>query len=199
MVRSMYYNTVAESTFLYLVFTFEDIIEYLQEGKVAIVETDTLYALTADASNSLSIQKIFQFKKRKPDHPLPILVRNLQMADNLAYIPKELKKDLSKLWPGPYTIVLQAKKNNIISPELYHNNTIALRVPGASPMSTILKHFRAPLVGTSANISGYSNLYKIHELEQNFPNIPILGDDINKNRKSSKIFQYKNDKLIQLR
>ncbi len=45
-------------------------IEFLKEGKVVAVPTETVYGLAADAMNPTAIAKVFEIKNRPADNPL---------------------------------------------------------------------------------------------------------------------------------
>lgn len=74
---------------------------------------------------------------------------------------------VESFWPGPLTIVLQ--KSNLISDIITGGlNTVALRVPNHVVPLTIVKELGQPVTGTSANLSGGTNITKPEEIYQTF-------------------------------
>ena len=113
-----------------------------KNGGVVICPTDTVYGFLADATNKKAVDKIFKIKKRPKLKPLPIFVKDIKMAKELAEINKEQEKILKKYWPGKYTFILKRKPNI----KLYgvHKNTIAIRIPKYKFLNNLLKKINKP-------------------------------------------------------
>lgn len=141
-------------------------IEAIQKGKIVICPTDTVYGLITDASNKKAVEKIFKIKKRPRQKPLPVFVRDLKMAKELAKIDEKQKKLLKRYWPGKYTFILERKHGT----KLYGvaKDTIALRIPKYKFLNDLLKKINKPLAQTSANISGKPASTKIEEALKQF-------------------------------
>jgi L-threonylcarbamoyladenylate synthase len=127
--------------------------EFISRGGVVVVPTDTVYGLAADASNPQAVAKLFRIKKRPQTKPVPVLIRDMEMAKDMAYIDKRLEKILAILWPGAITVILQKKAE---LPELVTagKRTIGLRLPDYKLLHFLLEAMGRPLTATSANISG---------------------------------------------
>jgi len=95
--------------------------------------------------------------------PLPVFVKDIKMAKQLAEISFEQEKILKKYWPGRYTFVLKQRMPN--SDEF---KTIALRIPKYKPLNSLLKKINKPLAQTSVNISGNPSMTKIREIRKVF-------------------------------
>lgn len=127
-------------------------------GDLVIVPTDTIYALTANATDDDAVAKIYFAKKRAGDLPLPILVRDINHAEQFAVFTAKTKQLAEKFWPGALTLILPLRPDTEISKIALHNEgSIALRVPHHSLFRQLLQKTQLPLVGTSANISGSEN------------------------------------------
>lgn len=157
----------------------EKTIQAVKDGQVIICPTDTVYIPVADATNKKAVRKVFLIKKRSLKNPIPIFVKNIEMAKKLAHINKEQEKFLKKVWftstnfcenpgkekklvkiapkiwvgKGKVTVIFKRKKSKI---KLYgvDKKTIALRIPNFKLVNFLLKELNRPLVGTSANITG---------------------------------------------
>ena len=73
------------------------------------IPTDALYTLVADPFNLHAVARVFEAKGRELHRSLPLLVRDLLMAEELA---GELTNRFCLLarhfWPGPLTIIVPA-------------------------------------------------------------------------------------------
>ena len=131
--------------------------DFLKQGKVLILPTDTIYGFVCDARNREAVQRIFKLKNRSHDKPLPVFVSKMSMAKELAHINKEQEQYLNKVWPGKVTAILKKKKNLPFT-----KDTIALRMPDYD-----LLKIDIPLAQTSVNISGaacFTNVKKIKQI-----------------------------------
>ena len=186
-------------------------VRILKNGGVVVCPTDTVYGFLADASNKKAVDKIFKIKKRPRSKPLPIFVKDLKMAKELAEISEKQAKILQKFWPGKYTFILKSKIKNQNSKlktknkKLYGvaETTIAIRMPKYKFLNDLLKKADRPLVQTSVNISGKEALIKIREIIQQFKkdkrlSLIIDAGDL-KEAKPSKIIDLTTRHLTRLR
>jgi L-threonylcarbamoyladenylate synthase len=150
----------------------------LKEGKVLICPTDTVYGLVADATNEKAVRKVLRIKRREKGKPIPIFVKDIKMAKELAEISKDQEEFLKKVWPGKITVVLKRRKNCGLAKILFgKEKTIGLRIPKYSFLNQLLKRLKRPLTGTSANISGLPASTKIKEVLSQFKN-KQFGPDV---------------------
>jgi len=155
----------------------KEIIESIRKGDVIVCPTDTVYGLICDATNKRAVKKLFKIKKRKIQKSVPIFVKDLKMAKELAKINEKQEKFLKSIWPGKITTVLKRKKTKI---NLYRvdKKTIALRVPKYKLIATLFKNLNRPLTGTSANISKKPATTKIEEVLRQFQGQKLQPDFI---------------------
>jgi L-threonylcarbamoyladenylate synthase len=127
----------------------------IRRGHVVAIPTDALYTLVADPFNLRAVTQVFTAKGREPHRSLPILVRDLMMAEELA---SELNNRFfilaRRFWPGPLTIIVPASAR---VPLKVTGNTgrLALRQAKARVAGDLVNLLNAPLISTSANISGH--------------------------------------------
>lgn len=163
----------------------------IRQGKVIVLPTDTVYGLICDATNKRAVKKLFKIKKRNKKKPLPIFVKDIKLAKKLAFINKKQEKIIRKSWPGKITVILKRKKGQ----ELYglDKNTIAVRISGHKLINSLFKTANAPLVQSSANISGKLASTKIKEIfaqfknQKNQPDLIIDAGNLPKSRPSKVI------------
>jgi L-threonylcarbamoyladenylate synthase len=186
--------------------------EAINNGWVVIFPTDTVYGFLADAENKKAIEKIYKIKNRPRSKPLPVFIKDIRMAKDLAEISESQEKIINKYWftrrssgvggPGAYTFVLKRKKGL----KLYDGGkgTVALRIPNYKPLNDLLKKINKPLAQTSANISGQPssnnilNIKKVFKSQKMRPDLIISAGNLPK-RKSSAIIDLTQDKIKFLR
>ena len=145
-----------------------EVIRTIKKGGVVIFPTDTVYGLMADLKEKDAVKKIFKIKKRAFKKPLPVFVKDLEMAKSLARINKEQEKILKRVWPGKVTALFKAKSIRFPKGILSQDKKIGLRIPDYKPLNLLLKKLNSPLVETSANISGVKASTKIKEILRQF-------------------------------
>lgn len=126
----------------------------LRQGRLVAFPTDTLYALGADASNPLALQRLFAAKGRSHANPIPLLVADLAMATRLVGgLSRPVARLAGRYWPGPLTLLLSAPPGAsrlVIS----RTGRIGLRVPDSPLALALILRLGRPVTGTSANRSG---------------------------------------------
>lgn len=176
----------------------DGIIDFINNGGVAVFPTDTVYGFLADAQNKKAVDKIYKIKKRPKSKPLAVFVKDFKMAKDLAEIDDKQIQKLKAKWPGKYTFVLYRKKIKLYDGE---KNTIAIRIPNYKFLNALLKKIDKPLVQTSVNISDNPALSKISDIIDQFNKFDILAVDRGnlKKSKASKIIDLTNNKIKILR
>jgi L-threonylcarbamoyladenylate synthase len=127
----------------------------VRRGEVVAIPTDALYTLVADPFNLGAVTGVFRAKGREAHRSLPLLVRDVIMAEELA---SELSNRFFILarhfWPGPLTVIVPASAR---VPLKVTGNTgrLALRRPQCKIADLLIDILNHPLIATSANISGH--------------------------------------------
>lgn len=178
-------------------------VKHLRAGHLVIYPTETAYALGADITNECAVRKIFRAKGRTKNKALPMIAASLAMAERYGNFSSMLKKLAKKYWPGPLTIVTPAKPKSIAKSVIGKDKTVAIRVSSHSLARLLSQRLGRPLVATSANISGYGNIYSVKSLKKSFAGAPatiyLLSGGTLPRRQPSTIIALKNGKLIVLR
>ena len=82
---------------------------FLTRGSVVAIPTDTFYGLAADPFNLAAVDEIYKIKGRPETRALPILVRSLEQAMELAReVPQNFLRLAQEFWPGALTLVVDA-------------------------------------------------------------------------------------------
>lgn len=147
-------------------------IAVLKKGGLVAYPTDTVYGLGASAWLDRAVEKIFEVKQRSRNLALPLLLANASQIEEVASPVPEIAWRLIKAFmPGGLTIVL-SKTSRVSDLITAGQNKVAIRIPNHPVPIALIKGLGAPLVGTSANISGLPSLLTAAEVKTQ------LGDKI---------------------
>jgi len=128
-------------------------VNILKAGGIIAYPTESFYALGAMALNEKAVKKIFDLKNRPYGKPLPLIVDDIQTLLTAAKeIPDQAVEIINKFWPGPLTMIFEARKEVplLITGE---SRNVAVRIPGESVALQIAKAIKMPVTATSANLS----------------------------------------------
>ena len=128
--------------------------EALGRGVPVAIPTETVYGLSADATNPQAIARIYEMKGRPRFNPLICHMADLAMAERHAVFDPLSRKIAEAFWPGPLTLVLPIRAESAIHPLARAGlDTVGVRVPTGFA-SRLLSAFGQPLAAPSANTSG---------------------------------------------
>ncbi|TIC84080.1 L-threonylcarbamoyladenylate synthase [Nocardioides sp. GY 10127] len=125
----------------------------LQRGGLAVLPTDTVYGIAADAFDADAVADLLAAKGRGRDMPPPVLVSARTTLDALATrVPEYARALVEEFWPGPLTIVCHQQTS--LRWDLGETRgTVAVRMPDHELMREVLER-TGPLAVSSANLSG---------------------------------------------
>jgi L-threonylcarbamoyladenylate synthase len=170
----------------------ERYIELLQQGGIGVIATDTLYGIIGQALNRQTVERIYAVKKRTPSKPFIILINDISDLDKFTIDLTEFsRKAIEKYWPGPVSIILDCRDNNLTY--LHRGtNALAFRMPANEKLRNLIKQ-SGPLVAPSANPEGLSPAQTIDEAKAYFGNTVDFYTEGPVNTKPSKIIRITND------
>jgi len=125
----------------------------LSRGGVVVAPTDTVYGIMARADDIPAVRRIQRIKGRHRGKPMPVLVYSVKDVGRIAFISVYQMKFLKRVWPGPVTVILAARKR-LPRYVIARNGSIGIRVPADAWMHDLLRVSGKFLVATSANRSG---------------------------------------------
>ncbi|MBN1901950.1 5-(carboxyamino)imidazole ribonucleotide mutase [Candidatus Sumerlaeota bacterium] len=127
--------------------------DFILDGGVIAIPTDTVYGLACDSTNEKAVNKLFDFKGRKMDKPVPILIDGTKTLQKLVRgIAPEVQNMLDELWPGALTVIFP-KPATMLS-AVSQDPSIGIRVPDCAVTLSVISMLARPLAVTSANPSG---------------------------------------------
>lgn len=142
----------------------------LLEGGVIICPTEGVYGISALASNEAAIKRVIEIKHRAFNKGLIVVASSVAMTESVVAFNKLTTDSIRLLhekWPGHATFIVPSKAQ-VPSILTGNRNTLAVRVTAFPLLSQLCEKVGAPIVSTSANISGSEPLKTIEELQAVF-------------------------------
>lgn len=140
----------------------------LRERGLVAFPTETVYGLGAIATDEQAVEHVFRVKGRPGVNPLIVHVSGEEMARRLT---TDWSQDASRLaaafWPGPLTIVV-ARGPAIPAIVAGGGNTVAVRCPAHPLTLALIETLGEPIVGPSANKSGFVSPTSAAHVEDEF-------------------------------
>ncbi len=128
--------------------------DIIRNGGLVAVPTETVYGLAGSGLNEKAVSMIYEVKGRPTLKPLSLMVHGSEAMDALCLsVPEQARTLAARFWPGPLTIVLNAKPE-IPSIVLAGGSTVGLRCPDHPLTLELLRDCGLPLAAPSANPSG---------------------------------------------
>ena len=177
-------------------------VECVRNGGIIVIPTDTVYAFACDLMNSKGVERLTRISgKKRPD--FSFICSNISQATHYtASLDQPVFKEMKRLFPGPYTILVKA------SPQvtrLFGTNkkTVGIRIPANDIARKIAEELDNPLISTSLHDEDTILDYMTdpREIEIVFNNkVDIIIDGGNGGNLPSTIIDYteKEPKLIRM-
>lgn len=132
-----------------------DAASFLQNNEVVAFPTETVYGLGGNATSTEAVEKIFNAKGRPGDNPLIVHISNrLQLEKLVTEVPTVAEKLMDSFWPGPLTLIFQAKENAVSHRVTAGLSTVGIRMPDHPVALALIEKSGLPLAAPSANLSG---------------------------------------------
>lgn len=144
-----------------------DIIEHLNNGKIIVYPTDTIYGIGANINNQNAIKNVFISKNRPFTKALSVCFHDYNQLKDYVVLDKNRSNIIKKLLPGPYTLLLNKKSK--VNPLITANsNIIGVRIPDNEICFKLTRDF--PITTTSANVTNKSTPDNIEEIKKQLNN-----------------------------
>ncbi|XP_068623648.1 threonylcarbamoyl-AMP synthase [Battus philenor] len=172
--------------------------QYLEDGEVIAVPTDTVYGLACSAHCPEAIKKLYAIKGRDSAKPVAICVTyidDIRKWGEAEHLSDDL---LHALLPGPVTVVLEETKhfsNPYLNPT---TSKIGIRIPDYLFINKLTKIFNQPIALTSANFSSEPSTLSVKEFEHLYCHLGavfdggVLSEGLDQNRTGSTIVDLSN-------
>ena len=151
-----------------------EIIRSYENGEIIGFPTDTVYGIGCDPYNQNGVLSLYKIKKREKTKPFPVIGYSKKELEKIAEFNDKAEKIAELFWPGPITLILKVKDENIRK-SLGLGKKIAVRVPNNQCVLSLLKECKL-LVATSANISGTTSLTDPNDCKRDLNGYDLLLD-----------------------
>lgn len=131
----------------------EQATQIIANGGVILYPTDTVWGIGCSALSEDAVGKIYKIKQRSESKSMIVLVDNIERLINYVEVLPDIAIDLIQKAEKPLTIIYPKAKNlpnNLVASD----GSIAIRVVNHPFCMKLIAEMNAPLVSTSANISG---------------------------------------------
>lgn len=126
--------------------------ELLQQGKVIIYPTDTIWGIGCDATNYKAVEKVFAVKERAKGKGLIVLVDSIEMLKEYVKNFPPIAPDIIRAAKNPLSIIYSESKG--LAKNVSADNTICIRVVDNDFCKAVIKKLGKPITSTSANLTG---------------------------------------------
>ncbi len=154
----------------------ELITQVISKDEVFAFPTETLYGLGGNALSHKVVQEVYRIKRRPVEKSLLILVDESWLHRLTSPQAPAISEIVKRFWPGPLTLILPASRE---APDFLRGpgKTIAVRHSNSAVVQRLIELGTSPLIGTSANLSGYPPCVSPEEVrEQLQEQIGLLVD-----------------------
>jgi len=121
----------------------------LQEGKVGVLPTDTVYGIVARAEDKEAVAKLYRSKHRE-GKPGTVIAANIGQLEALG-VAREYLDTVAYLWPNEISVILPADAT--LDYVVQGKGSLAMRIPRDPALQQLLAQ-TGPLLTSSANMPG---------------------------------------------
>jgi L-threonylcarbamoyladenylate synthase len=88
-----------------------DAVKRVHDGGMIAYPTETVWGIAADATSDAAIERLRQWKGRREDVPISILVAGIADLEVLGFeVGESAQKLAGAFWPGPLTLVIPCRR-----------------------------------------------------------------------------------------
>ena len=159
--------------------------EILSKNQVLAFPTETVYGLGGNAFSKEVADRIYLIKQRPRNKPFPLLI-SLKWLKKLCHWNDSRIDDLIEaFWPGPLTLILNS--NPDLPKHLKNKSgTLAVRFSSSVVVQRLIELGEYPLIGTSANRSGFPACTSAYEVASHLKNdVDFVIDGYNRSENLS--------------
>ena len=138
--------------------------EIILSGGIILYPTDTIWGIGCDATNPVSVNRIYRIKQRSDNKSMLVLVNGPAMLEHyLDHLPP-LATEILREARNPTTIIYPGARNladNLVA----QDGSIGIRITSDQFCRRLIEITGKPIVSTSANISGEKPPLAFHKIK----------------------------------
>ena len=135
----------------------DEAVKFLNKGELIGYPTEAVYGLGCDPWNKESVNKISKLKGRSSDKPFLMVISSKDQLDDLVDV-SSLTDKVWESWPGHTTWLIKAKDSVPSWMKDKQTGKVGIRMSEHPVVVDLCNLFKKPLISTSANISGKSEI-----------------------------------------
>lgn len=143
--------------------TIREAVGVLRSGGVILYPTDTVWGLGCMATDESAVARVFSIKHRPESKSLVLLASDLDMVARYVRIIPSIAIDLVEVNDAPMTIVYPGAMG-LPASVVAADGSVGIRIPQEGFCRELVRQLRAPLVSTSANLSGEPSAVKFSDI-----------------------------------
>lgn len=156
-----------------------DISQRLKEGELAVIPTDTMYAVVGDALNMRAVDRLCRLKGINPDKTnLSIICSDISMASEYSRIDNTGFRLMKQHCPGPFTFLL--KTASTLPRAFKGRKVVGVRIPDHEFARQLAETLGNPIITTSIEYEDEDHAMSpglIAETYENKVEMMVEGDD----------------------
>lgn len=176
----------------------KEVANALKNHKIIAFPTDTVYGVSVLYGDLKDLEALKNAKNRPEIKPIPMMVSNIEQIKQIAQVDRRTEKIVKTFLPGALTLVLPV--NPDVDPSYTSGMpTVAVRIPDAPFVLSLIDELNTPLLVTSANQSGRKTALTWEDVLEQLPNIDGLVKGECQKLQASTIVDCTQQKLMILR
>lgn len=124
-------------------------VDVLRRGGIVAYPTDTVYGIGCGIMDKRAIKKVHQIKRQPLDKPFSFICPGLTELSKYARVTNYAYKNLKRLLPGPYTIILEGSRE-VPKMMLTRRKEVGIRVVNHPIVQAMVSELGYPILSTSA-------------------------------------------------
>src|SRR5262249_38959258 len=130
-----------------------EVASVLADGGVAVIPTDTVYALACDVTSKKGVTRLYQAKGMDRRQPLAFLLPDRSDVARVAVVTNFAYRVMRRLLPGPYCIELGATRE-VPRMLMEKRRVVGIRVPESEFVIQLLRVLGRPVLVSGATEPG---------------------------------------------
>ncbi len=138
--------------------TIQAAVAALEKGELVVYPTDTLYGIGCSIYQKKAIEQLYRLKGKSKFEPMSLICGSIRQAAEYTYISNFAFRVLKRCFPGPFTVVLQARKE-IARLMLSRRMEIGVRIPEALVCRQLVEQLGHPILNSSVVMEEQMGMY----------------------------------------
>lgn len=145
----------------------DEVVSAIREGRPAVVPTDTVYGLAADASSEDAVERLYALKGREEGKPTALIAADVDaLLEAVPELDERAAALARALLPGPYTLVLPNPGRRFPWLTGGRPESIGVRIPAVTGDAAELLRQVGAIAATSANRPGEPDPRTVEEIPE---------------------------------